>query len=106
MTQSARRHGEYKEPGGKLIVADLAVADGRLHDVQLSGDFFLDPDETLGHMVAAVEGMPAEMPAGELAARLRAATAGAVLLGVTPEGVAIAVRRAVDARDPREGSAE
>ena len=24
-----RRHGEYKVPGGKLVVADLDVVDGR-----------------------------------------------------------------------------
>lgn len=103
MTQAARGHGEYhgeyKVPGGKLVVADLAVAGGRIEDVALSGDFFLDPDETLERMAAAVEGAPLETPAEELAARLRAATEGAVLLGVTPEGVAIAIRRAVDARE-------
>lgn len=99
MTQAARRHGEYKVPGGKLAVADLAVARGHLRDVHLSGDFFLDPDETLERMVAAVEGAPVETSLQDLAARLRAATAGAVLLGVTPEGVAIAIRRAVEAPD-------
>lgn len=99
MTHAARRHGEYKVPEGKLVVADLAVVRRRLRDVQLSGDFFLDPDETLERMVAAVEGAPVETPAQELAARLRAAAAGAVLLGVTPEGVAIAIRRAVEGQE-------
>jgi len=33
-------HGEYKIPGGKLIVVDLDVIDGALRDVVLSGDFF------------------------------------------------------------------
>lgn len=105
MTQVARLHGEYKVPGGKLIVADLAIVGGRLRDVELSGDFFLDPDETLARMVAAVAGAPVETPAEELAARLRAATEGAMLLGVTPEGVASAIRRAVDAQGTWEGRA-
>lgn len=103
MTELARRHGEYKVSGGKLIVADLALADGQLREVELSGDFFLDPDETLERMVAAVEGAPAETSAEGLAARLRVATEGAVLLGLTPEGVAIAIRRAIDGQDAREG---
>lgn len=101
MVQPARQHGEYKVPGGKLVVADLTLVDERLRGVQLSGDFFLEPDETLGRMVAAVEGAPVETPAQELAARLRVATEGAVLLGVTPEGVAIAIRRAVEGQEGR-----
>ena len=32
-------HGEYKVPGGKLVVADVEVRDGRLADVRISGDF-------------------------------------------------------------------
>ena len=31
-------HGEYKMPGGKLVVVDLEVRDGRLAAVQVSGD--------------------------------------------------------------------
>ena len=40
-------HGEYKVPGGKLVVADVEVRDGRLADVRISGDFFLEPPEAL-----------------------------------------------------------
>lgn len=47
-------HGEYKVPGGKLIVVDLEVTDGRLTNVRLSGDFFLEPDEALDRMVGAL----------------------------------------------------
>lgn len=104
MTRSASYHGEYKAAGGKLVLVDLAVSGERLRDVELSGDFFLDPEGTLERMVAAVEGVPIGMPLQDLTARLRVATEGAVLLGVTPEGVAIAVRRAVEeARERRPG---
>ena len=44
-------HGEYKTPGGKLIVADLDVRDGKLTNVRVSGDFFLDPPEALEDIV-------------------------------------------------------
>ena len=40
-------HGEYKVPGGKLVVADLDVTEGRLAGVRISGDFFLEPDSAL-----------------------------------------------------------
>ena len=40
-------HGEYKVPGGKLVVVDLEVSDGRIADFHLAGDFFLEPDDAL-----------------------------------------------------------
>jgi lipoate-protein ligase A len=89
-------HGEYKIPGGKLVVVDLEVAGGRVQSAQVSGDFFLHPDEALSWMADAVAGLPADAPEDMIAERVRAAVAGAELLGVTPEGVATAVRRALD----------
>ncbi|WP_432522590.1 lipoate--protein ligase family protein [Kineococcus sp. SYSU DK006] len=89
-------HGEYKVPGGKLVVVDLDVVDGRLAAVRLSGDFFLEPDDALEAVDAALTGLPADADAADLAQRVRSALpAGAVLLGFTPEAVATAVRRAV-----------
>jgi len=46
-------HGEYKAPGGKLAAADVEVADGRLADVHISGNFFLEPDDALQRIDAA-----------------------------------------------------
>jgi lipoate-protein ligase A len=88
-------HGEYKVPEGKLVVIDLDVEDGRLHNVELSGDFFLLPEETVWRMMAALEGVPADAGEDELSGRVRDASRGAQLIGITPEGVAVAVRRAV-----------
>lgn len=53
-------HGEYKMPGGKLIVVDLDLVDGCLAQVQVSGDFFLEPDDALHAIDAALEGQPAD----------------------------------------------
>ena len=89
-------HGEYKVPGGKLVVVDLAVEEGRIARFRLAGDFFLEPDEALGDMDRAVTGLPVEASAAEIATAVRAALPdGAVLLGFTPEAVATAVRRAI-----------
>ncbi|MDZ4717577.1 MAG: biotin--protein ligase [Roseiflexaceae bacterium] len=88
-------HGEYKIPGGKLVVVDLALHNNRLHHVMLSGDFFLAPDEALEWMTAALEGLPADTPEALLTEHVQAATATAELLGITPAGVAIAIRRAL-----------
>ena len=51
-------HGEYKVPGGKLVVVDLDVVDGAIANFRLAGDFFLEPDSALEAINAAVNGLP------------------------------------------------
>ncbi|MGS0562592.1 lipoate--protein ligase family protein [Microbacterium aurugineum] len=89
-------HGEYKVPGGKLVVVDLEIEDDRIARFHLAGDFFLEPDSALDDIDAAVNGMPAESDASAIAAAVRGALPdGAQLLGFTPEAVGTAVRRAL-----------
>jgi len=89
-------HGEYKVPGGKLVVVDLDVEDGRIARFHLAGDFFLEPDTALDDIDAAVTGLPVESDATAIAAVVRdALPEGAQLLGFTPEAVGTAVRRAL-----------
>ncbi len=89
-------HGEYKQPGGKLVVVDLDERDGELHDVRVAGDFFLDPDDALERITAALQGAPATSSAQDLATRVSEAILPSdTLFGVTPEGIGIAVRRAL-----------
>lgn len=91
-------HGEYKVHGGKLVVADLDLQDGRLANVQISGDFFLEPPEALTEIWAALEGLPADSSAEVFANAVRnRLPAEAVMFGFSPEAVAIAVRRALGA---------
>jgi lipoate-protein ligase A len=88
-------HGEHKTPNGKLVVVDLEVHDGRLADVVVSGDFFLDPDEALDAIAAAIEGAPADTDEPGLAERVRRALGPEVeMVGFTPASVAAAVRSA------------
>ena len=89
-------HGEYKVPGGKLVVVDLEERDGRIVDFHLAGDFFLEPDDALETIDAAVTGLPVEADVTTIAAAVRSALPeGAQLLGFTPEAVGTAVRRAL-----------
>lgn len=89
-------HGEYKVPGGKLVVVDLEERDGRIADFRLAGDFFLEPDDALADIDAAVNGLPVEADVAAIAAAVRSALPeGAQLLGFTPEAVGTAVRRAL-----------
>lgn len=89
-------HGEYKVPGGKLVVVDLDSRDGKIVDFHLAGDFFLEPDDALLDINAAVEGLPVESDVATIAAAIREALPDeAQLLGFTPESVGTAVRRAL-----------
>jgi len=89
-------HGEFKVPGGKLVVVDLDVVDGAIANFRLAGDFFLEPDSALEAIDAAVNGLPESSDAKRIAAAVRQALPGDVLmLGFTPEAVAVAVRRSL-----------
>ena len=89
-------HGEYKVPGGKLVVVDLDVVDNSIVDFRLAGDFFLEPDSALELINAAVNGLSADSDAVSIAAAVRASLPeGANLLGFSPEAVAVAVRRSL-----------
>jgi lipoate-protein ligase A len=93
---SSRLHGEYKVPGGKLVVVDLEIVGQRFSRVSLSGDFFLEPDEALEDINRALTGLPENSTAAEIA---QAVTTGlpkdAVLFGFSAEAVAVAIRRAL-----------
>lgn len=88
--------GEFKVRGGKLVAVQCEVEDGRLTDVQLSGDFFIEPDDALLDINAALTGMSATATAEQYAADIEQALAPQVqLIGFTPQAVGTAVRRAL-----------
>jgi len=89
-------HGEFKVPGGKLVVVDLETTDGVIHDFRLAGDFFLEPDSALAAINGAVNGLPADADAARIAKAIQAGLPDdASLLGFTPDAVATAIRRAL-----------
>lgn len=89
-------HGEYKVVGGKLVVADLRVEEGLITTASINGDFFLEPDEALEDLNAALTGLPSTVEHSvvreAVAAGLRP---GAVMFGFDAEAVARVVRRAL-----------
>nr|MDQ5862870.1 lipoate--protein ligase family protein [Actinomycetota bacterium] len=88
-------HGEYKVPGGKLVVVDLDVVGGALARVSLSGDFFLEPDEALLDINRALTGLPETSTAAEFSAAVSASLPpGTALFGFSADAVAVTVRRA------------
>lgn len=89
-------HGEYKTPGGKLVVVDLDVVDGNIARPRISGDFFLEPPEALSEMDRALDQFPAASSEDAIAERIRETLEpGVEMIGFSPEAVARAVRRAL-----------
>ncbi|MDR1426174.1 MAG: lipoate--protein ligase family protein [Bifidobacteriaceae bacterium] len=88
--------GEYKVPGGKLVAVEFELEPAGLAAVQLSGDFFLEPDGALGRLEAALEGVSPDASVLALSERIESAMAhDDVLIGFDARAVAIAVRRAL-----------
>ena len=92
-------HGEYKTPGGKLVVVDLNIQDDQLSHVVVSGDFFLEPAEALSQITQSIENLPVTSTESEIAGRVRGSVGpGVEMIGFSPEAIARAVRRAIDER--------
>lgn len=89
-------HGEYKVPGGKLVAVDVEHDGERLTSVEVSGDFFLEPDEALDQINAALLDQPITNSANQLAQRIQASLSDDVAMyGFDPAAVGIAVKRAL-----------
>ncbi|MFD1009528.1 MULTISPECIES: lipoate--protein ligase family protein [Oceanisphaera] len=89
-------HGEYKVPGGKLVVADVELQQGCLSQVSISGDFFLEPDSALTSINQALIGLPRTASHQTLTkAILAALDDDVVMFGFSAAAVATTVRRAL-----------
>lgn len=89
-------NGEYKVPGGKLVRVSFDVIDDVLRNAQLSGDFFLEPDEALEDINAALNGLPVSADSGVIAERIRQSVSDeAIMVGFSAIDVGVAVRRAL-----------
>lgn len=54
------KKSEYKVPGGKLLRAKLEVYGGRITSLQLSGDFFMEPETDLEELETRLIGLKTE----------------------------------------------
>ncbi len=89
-------HGEYKVPGGKLVVANVEVENQHLAKVSISGDFFLEPDTALERINEALVGLPVSAKASQMIQAIENALDENVMMyGFSPQAIAIALRRAL-----------
>ncbi|ASN39491.1 MAG: biotin/lipoate A/B protein ligase family protein [Paeniglutamicibacter terrestris] len=96
MTIGYTHHGEYKVIGGKLVVVDLVLSDGLITSASVNGDFFLEPDEALFDINAALVGLPHNVEHAAVRDAVNASLRpGAVMFGFDADAVARVVRRAL-----------
>ncbi len=89
-------HGEYKVPGGKLVVADIEVANKSISHASISGDFFLEPDSALANINQALLGLPSDASHKVITTAVaEALDDDVVMFGFSAEAVATVVRRAL-----------
>ena len=91
--------GEFKVRGGKLVAAEVETDDETITSAHVFGDFFLEPDDALEDIDAAIVGLRVETPAAAIAQaireRLDRRTEPVQMIGFDADAVAIAVRRAL-----------
>lgn len=96
--------GRFKTAGGKLVIVDFDIEQGRLRNVVIHGDFFVYPEEAYPLLASALEGAPADLPQSVMAERLAAAIPpGADLVGTSPEAIATAIQRGLTANESEAG---
>ncbi len=72
-TEARTFQAQRKVPGGKLVIVDGTLEDGKAKDVVISGDFFLEPEEAFATLSPALEGVSLRDSKADIAARLDAA---------------------------------
>ena len=91
-------------PGGKLLrvkieTDDAAESSAVIHAVQISGDFFLHPEDALPAIEKSLGGLPASSSPEMLAQKIHASLAAqkAAFLGVSAEDIAQTIVEALAA---------
>ena len=88
-------HGEFKVPGGKLVIADLDVSAKTITRANINGDFFLEPDEALDDINRALVGLPHDASHSTIVKAVESTVDDSVVMfGFDAQAVATAVRRA------------
>ena len=86
-----------KVTGGKLVRIKVEFTDS-IRTLQISGDFFLHPEETLEALEKALVGIPVSTPLPALEEHIATIVRmhKAEMLGITPGALAHAIRSALD----------
>jgi len=87
----------HKVPNGKMVNIKVQTEDGQVYEVEIRGDFFLEPPEKLGELEEKLQGM--DIKSGKDEVRERLDEIDADLIGFSAEDIAEAFSKAVGGRD-------
>ncbi len=88
---------EYKVPGGKLLRAKVEIDNGRITHLQLSGDFFMEPETDLEELEIKLTGFKAEPAYIEQTVVSFFTSHRTVMAGACPKDFAYVINQAVKA---------
>jgi len=88
---------EYKVPGGKLLRVKLEVEAGRITFLQLTGDFFMQPETDLEELEAQLISSPIDFMTIESAIHGFFSTKKTVITGASPSDFAYVINQAFKA---------
>jgi len=88
---------EYKVPGGKLLRAKVEAEDGKIRFLQLTGDFFMEPETDLEELEVRLIGSRAEPALIEVAVKEFFAGKKTMIAGAAPADFAYVINQALKA---------
>lgn len=90
-------HAKYKIPNGKLVVVDLVVVNNVLDTVSLSGDFFMEPPETLDLINEKIKGLSADSDIKHIESIVEGIldNDGVLAYGINAVGIATVIQKAL-----------
>ena len=86
---------EYKVPGGKLLRVKLEVEAGKITFLQLTGDFFMQPETDLEELEVQLIGSPVGFATIESAVHGFFSKKKTVITGASPSDFAYVIKHAV-----------
>lgn len=94
---SVEGSSKLKVPGGKLIIIKLSYSD-KIERLQILGDFFLHPEESLALIEDMLIGSPINSTKAEISAKIdqMAKKENIEMIGITPDSIAEAIIMAIN----------
>lgn len=88
---------KQKVKEGKLVKAEIEY-EGAIRNIKITGDFFLHPEETLEKIEQSMIGLKkdADMEAIVLKIQRIAEANDAVMIGISPESLALVIKEALE----------
>lgn len=85
-----------KITGGKLVKVKID-ADSQINAINITGDFFLHPEESITEIENSLKGMPLEASAPEFSNKIQETLTArkAAFIGVSPQDIAETIKEAL-----------